>query len=74
MRLIIEKEIFEHLGFKNYPPPSLLNYLSQLEEQACAWQLLFDIIDQTVDPRIAANKLRREVENFREKLNDTHSN
>lgn len=71
MRLVIEKELFEHLGFKNNPPHSLLNYLSEIQQQACAWQLLEEVVDPSVEPYIAANRLRREIEDLREKLNDT---
>lgn len=59
-----EKEIFEHLGFKN-PPIGLLEYLDVIQQQAIAWQLLDEVIDKSVNLHVAANQLRREIEKAR---------
>lgn len=61
---IMEKEIFEYLGMKN-PPIGLLEYLGAIQNQATAWQLLDEVIDHSVNLRVAANKLRREIEKAR---------
>jgi hypothetical protein len=60
-----DTEIMQALGFNSMPPMPLIDYLQITQAQAIAWNLLDEVIDHSVSLTVAANQLRREIEQAR---------
>lgn len=57
------------LGLSNHHSKEFIfSYIQEIEKQAMAWQSMNHIIDKTVEPMIAANRLVKEIEQYRESL------
>ena len=61
-----KKEILDALEI-NTMPVLLVDFLKGLVKQATGWGLLTEVVDHSVSVHVAANQLRREIEDYRHK-------
>lgn len=61
------QEFCERMGFtyRHQRPEDFFSYLKQIEQQAKAFQSMEHILDKNMEPLIAANRLAREIEKYR---------